>query len=71
MMIKIIDAPAELADASVVGHKFARQQQLRDAGVCVARDGGGPALDPSEKLRGQPSPMWVAPFLASAPVPRN
>ena len=34
-MIKIIDAPAELADASVVGHKFARQQQLRDAGVCV------------------------------------
>ena len=35
MMIKIIDAPAELADASVVGHKFARQQQLRDAGVSV------------------------------------
>lgn len=34
-MIKIIDAPAELADASVVGHKFARQQQLRDAGVSV------------------------------------
>jgi rifampicin phosphotransferase len=35
VMIKIIDAPAELADASVVGHKFARQQQLRDAGVSV------------------------------------
>lgn len=35
MMIKIIDTPAELADASVVGHKFARQQQLRDAGVSV------------------------------------
>lgn len=34
-MIKIIDAPAELADASVVGHKFARQQRLRDAGVSV------------------------------------
>lgn len=34
-MIKIIDAPAELADASVVGYKFARQQQLRDAGVSV------------------------------------
>ncbi|MDO3635219.1 PEP/pyruvate-binding domain-containing protein [Mycolicibacterium arseniciresistens] len=34
-MIKIIDAPAELVDASVVGHKFARQQQLRDAGVSV------------------------------------
>ena len=34
-MIKIIDAPAELADASVVGHKFARQQQLRCAGVSV------------------------------------
>lgn len=43
-MIKIIDAPAELADAGVVGHKFARQQQLRDAGVpvppffCVVRE---------------------------------
>lgn len=36
-MIKIIDAAAELADATVVGHKFARQQQLRDAGVCVPR----------------------------------
>ena len=34
-MIKIIDAPAELADASLVGHKFARQQRLRDAGVSV------------------------------------
>ena len=63
MMIKIIDAPAELADASVVGHKFARQQQLRDAGVCVP-----PFFC---VVRGQPSPMWVAPFLASAPVPRN
>ncbi len=36
-MIKIVDAPAELADASLVGHKFARQQQLRDAGVSVPR----------------------------------
>lgn len=36
-MIKIIDAAAELADATVVGHKFARQQQLREAGVCVPR----------------------------------
>lgn len=35
VMIKIIDAPAELADANVVGHKFARQQRLRDAGVDV------------------------------------
>ena len=34
-MIKIIDAPAELADASLVGHKFARQQQMRDAGISV------------------------------------
>ncbi len=34
-MIQIIDRPAELADASVVGHKFARQQRLRDAGVLV------------------------------------
>lgn len=34
-MIKIVDAPAELADASLVGHKFARQQRLRDAGVSV------------------------------------
>lgn len=34
-MIKIVDAPAELADASLVGHKFARQQRLRDAGVRV------------------------------------
>ena len=35
VMIKIIDTPGELADAGVVGHKFARQQQLRDAGVSV------------------------------------
>jgi phosphohistidine swiveling domain-containing protein len=34
-MIKIVDAPAELADARLVGHKFARQQRLRDAGVSV------------------------------------
>lgn len=34
-MIKIVDAPAELVDASLVGHKFARQQRLRDAGVSV------------------------------------
>jgi pyruvate,water dikinase len=34
-MIKIVDATAELADASLVGHKFARQQRLRDAGVPV------------------------------------
>lgn len=34
-MIKIVDAPAELADASLVGHKFARQQRLRDAGFRV------------------------------------
>ena len=34
-MIKIVDAPAELADASLVGHKFARQQRLRDTGVSV------------------------------------
>ncbi len=34
-MIKIIDAPAELGDATVVGHKFARQQRLREAGHCV------------------------------------
>jgi pyruvate,water dikinase len=34
-MIKIVDAPAELADASLVGHKFARQQRLRDAGFPV------------------------------------
>ena len=34
-MIKIVDAPAELADASLVGHKFARQQRLRDAGLLV------------------------------------
>ncbi|WP_156431522.1 PEP/pyruvate-binding domain-containing protein [Mycobacterium sp. GA-1199] len=34
-MIKIVDAPTELADASLVGHKFARQQRLRDAGVRV------------------------------------
>jgi len=34
-MINIVDAPAELADASLVGHKFARQQRLRDAGVSV------------------------------------
>ncbi len=34
-MIKIVDVPAELADASLVGHKFARQQRLRDAGVRV------------------------------------
>jgi phosphohistidine swiveling domain-containing protein len=34
-MIKIVDAPVELADASLVGHKFARQQRLRDAGVSV------------------------------------
>ncbi len=34
-MIKIIDAPAELADAGLVGHKFARQQQMRDAGLSV------------------------------------
>lgn len=34
-MIKIVDAPAELADAGLVGHKFARQQRLRDAGVSV------------------------------------
>ncbi|MGN6338180.1 PEP/pyruvate-binding domain-containing protein [Mycobacterium sp.] len=35
VMIKIVDAPAELADASLVGHKFARQQRLRDAGLAV------------------------------------
>lgn len=34
-MIKIVDAPDELADASLVGHKFARQQRLRDAGFAV------------------------------------
>jgi rifampicin phosphotransferase len=34
-MIKILDAPAEIADAGLVGHKFARQQRLRDAGVSV------------------------------------
>ena len=34
-MIKIIDAPAELADANLVGHKFAHQQQMRDAGISV------------------------------------
>ena len=34
-MIEITDAPAKLADASLVGHKFARQQRLRDAGVSV------------------------------------
>ncbi len=34
-MIKTLDAPAELADASLVGHKFARQQRLRDTGVSV------------------------------------
>jgi len=34
-MIKIIDAPAELADASLVGHKFAHQQHMRDAGISV------------------------------------
>jgi rifampicin phosphotransferase len=34
-MIKIVDAPAELADAGQVGHKFARQQRLRDAGFSV------------------------------------
>lgn len=34
-MIKIVDAPTELADASLVGYKFARQQRLRDAGVRV------------------------------------
>lgn len=34
-MIKIVDAPAELADTALVGHKFARQQRLRDAGVPV------------------------------------
>ena len=34
-MIKIVDAPAELADASLVGHKFAPQQRLRDAGFAV------------------------------------
>lgn len=34
-MIKIVDAAAELADATLVGHKFARQQRLRDAGVRV------------------------------------
>src|SRR5262249_17652643 len=35
VMIKIVDAPAELAAASLVGHKFARQQRFRDAGVSV------------------------------------
>jgi pyruvate,water dikinase len=35
VMIKIVDAPDELADANLVGHKFARQQRLRDAGVSV------------------------------------
>lgn len=34
-MIKVIDAPAELADPSVVGYKFARQQWLRDVGISV------------------------------------
>jgi rifampicin phosphotransferase len=34
-MSKIVDAPAELADASLVGHKFARQQRLRNAGFSV------------------------------------
>jgi len=34
-MINIVDAPAELANAGLVGHKFARQQRLRDAGVSV------------------------------------
>lgn len=34
-MIKIVDTPAELADATVVGHKFARQQRLSDAGFSV------------------------------------
>src|SRR4051812_40621685 len=42
--IKIIDAPAELADATLVGHNFARQHQLRDTGVpvppffCIVRE---------------------------------
>ena len=34
-MIKIVDAPAELADATLVGHKFARQQQVHEAGFSV------------------------------------
>ncbi len=34
-MIKIVEAPSELADPSLVGHKFARQQRLRDVGVSV------------------------------------
>ena len=34
-MIKIVDAPAELAHRALVGHKFAREQRLRDAGVRV------------------------------------
>src|SRR4051795_2324080 len=35
VMIKIINAPAELADETLGGHKIARQQQLRDTGVAV------------------------------------
>ncbi len=34
-MIKIVRAAAELAEADLVGHKFARQQRLRDAGLSV------------------------------------
>jgi phosphohistidine swiveling domain-containing protein len=34
-MIKVVDAPAELADANLVGHKFARQQRLRAVGERV------------------------------------
>jgi phosphohistidine swiveling domain-containing protein len=33
--MRFVDAPVELADAALVGHKFARQQRLRDAGVRV------------------------------------
>ena len=53
VMIKIVDAPAELADASLVGHKFARQQRLRDAGVRFHRSSAS-----SSSRHGQPSPMW-------------
>ncbi|OBS01361.1 hypothetical protein A9W98_20595 [Mycobacterium gordonae] len=35
VMIRLVDAPAELAEPGLVGHKFARQQRLRDAGVSV------------------------------------
>ena len=62
-MIKIVDAPAELADPSLVGHKFARQQRLRDAGSGSHRSSASSSI-----RHGQQSPIWWPLFRESTRV---